>query len=127
VVVRRGQAGCLTDRAVNVGYYTARAAHDVMVVVPDPALEPRLPAGRLDAPNEPCRGQRVQSVIDGLEGHVAHTSTHLGGDRLDAKVITVPDGLEQRHPGGRYPQAGTAQFLRGGGSLGRGHGANLLL
>jgi len=125
MVIGRAQAGHLTDRAVDVSDDTARPAHNVVVVVPDASLEPRLSAGRLDTPNEPGRGECVQGVIYGLEGHVAYASTDVGCDRLDAEVITVPDGLEQRHTGGRNPQAGTAQLLCDGRRLGCGHEPNL--
>ena len=36
---------------------------------------------------------------------MAYAITHPGGDRLDAEVVTVPDGLEQCDAGGRHPQA----------------------
>jgi len=58
-----------------------------------------------------------------LKGDMAYAITHPGGDRLNAEVVTVPDGLEQCDAGGRHPQADTAQFLGGGRSLGCGHGA----
>src|SRR5690242_16391597 len=49
VVVRRGEAGCVADGAVDVGDLAARAAHHVMVVVPDAGLVARHGAGGLDA------------------------------------------------------------------------------
>jgi hypothetical protein len=49
---------------------------------------------------------------------MAHAIAHPGGDRLDPKVVTVPDGFEQCHARGRHPQAGTAQLLGGTRSLG---------
>ena len=109
-----GQAGRLADRAVDVSDDTARPAHDMVVVVPDTSLEPGRATDRLDAADELCRGKRVQGLIHGLQGDVADAITHSGGDRLDAEVVTVPDGLEQGDAGGRHPQAGTAQFLGGG-------------
>src|SRR5712691_9631743 len=66
VVVGRGQAGRLADRAVDVSDDTARAAHDVVVVVPDASLEPGPAAGRFDATDESRRGERVDGVIHGL-------------------------------------------------------------
>jgi hypothetical protein len=80
----------------------------VVVVVPDASLEPGRAAGRFDAAYEPRRGERVEGVIHGLKRDMAYAIAHPGGDRLDAEVITVPDGLEQRDAGGRHPQAGTA-------------------
>ncbi len=81
--------------------------------------------GGFDAAQESRRGECVQGVIDGLKGDMAHTVAHSGGDRLDAEVVTRPDGLQQRDTGGRHPQAGAAQLIGDGRSPGRGHGANL--
>src|SRR5207248_9660501 len=52
VVVGGGQAGCLADRAGDVGDGSAGPADEVMVVVADAALEPGRAAGRLDAADE---------------------------------------------------------------------------
>ena len=95
VVVGRGQAGRLADRAVDVSDGTARPAHDVVVVVPDPSLEPGRAAGRLDAADESRRGERVEGVIHGLQGDMADAIAHPGGDRLDAEVVGVSDGKWQ--------------------------------
>src|SRR6516225_10188553 len=108
-VVGRGQAGRLADRAVDVSHGTARPAHDVVVVVPDASLEPGRAAGWFDALYESRRGERVQGLIHGLKGDVADAIAHPRGDRVDAEVVTVPDGLEQCDAGGRHPQAGAAQ------------------
>jgi hypothetical protein len=125
VVVGRGQAGHLADRAVDVSDDTARPAHDVVVVVPDASLEPGRAAGRFDAAYESGRGKGVEGLVHGLKGDMADAIAHSGGDRLDAEVVTVADGLEQCDAGGRHPQAGTAQLLRGARSLGCGHEANI--
>jgi hypothetical protein len=103
VVVGRGQARCLADRAVDVSDGAARPAHNMMMVIPDASLEPRRTAGRLDAADEPSCGERVQGFINGLEGNVAYPVTDAGSDSLDAEMITAPDGLEQRYAGGRHP------------------------
>src|SRR5258707_11782012 len=114
VVVGRGQARGLADRAVDVSDDTARPAHDVVMIVPDASLEPGRGAGRLDAAHESRRRERVEGVIHGLEGDMADAIAHPDGDRLDAKVVTVPDDLEQCDPRRRYPQSGTPQLLGGG-------------
>src|SRR5438477_10260971 len=101
VVVGRGQAGRLADRAVDVGDDTAGPAHDVVMIVPDAPLEPGRGAGRLDAAHESRRGERVEGVIHSLEGDMADAIAHPGGDRLDAEVVTVPDDLEQCDARGR--------------------------
>ena len=64
----------------------------------------------------------MKGLVHGLQGNMADPITYPRGDRLDAEVVTAPDGLEQRDAGGRHPQAGAAQLLGGGRSLGGGHG-----
>ena len=67
-------------------------------------------AGRwLDAADQPRRSKRVQRLINGLEGDVAHAVAHPGGKCLDVEVITTPDRLQQGDTGSRHPQAGPAQ------------------
>ena len=67
----------------------------------------------------PAAVERVQRLVDRLQGHVAHPGPHPGRDPVDAEVVPVPDGLEQRDADGRHPQAGTAQFIGGGRDVGR--------
>src|SRR6185312_15943749 len=126
VVVGRGQAGRLADRAVDVSDGTARPAHDVVMVVADPSLEPGRAAGRLDAAHQSRVGERVQGVIHGLQGDMADALAYPRGDGLDAEVVTVPDGLQQRDARGRHPQASPAQFAGGGRSRGYGHDAQTI-
>jgi hypothetical protein len=95
------------------------------MVVPDASLEPRRAAGRLDTPDEPCLGERVEGLIHGLEGNVPYAIAHPGGDRLDSEVVTVPDGLKECGTCCRHPQAGTAQLFGDGRGLVRGHTSNL--
>ena len=125
MVVGRGQAGRLTDRAVDVSDGTARPAYDMVVVVPEASLEPGRAASRLDAAHESRRGEGVEGVIHGLHGDMADAIAHPGGDRLDAEMVAAPDSLQQGDAGGRYPQASATQLFRDGRSRGIGHGAKL--
>src|SRR3984893_16456649 len=56
VVVGRGQARGLADRAVDVSDDAARPAHDVVVIVPDASLEPGRGAGRVEGGDACGRG-----------------------------------------------------------------------
>jgi hypothetical protein len=123
VVVGRGQAGRLADRAVDVSEDTTRPAHHVVVVVSDSPLVPGRAAGWLKAAYQSRRGERVQGVIHGLKGDMPYAIAHTGGDRLHAEVVSVPHGLEERDADGGHPQAGPAQFPGGGRSPGCGHDA----
>jgi hypothetical protein len=126
VVVGRGQARCVADRAVDVGDRTAHPADDVVVVVPDAPLEPGRAAGRLEATDKPGRGQRVERLVHGLQGNVANPLAHAGGERLDPEVVAVAHRLKQRDADGRHPQPGRAQLVCGGQVRGLVHGANVL-
>jgi hypothetical protein len=119
VIIGGSQAGRLADRAVNVSDDSARPAHNMMMVIADASLEPRRAAWRFDAADQARLGQRMQSLIYGLQGDVANPVTHPGGECLNPEVITVPDRFEQCDPGSCHPQSGTAQLLGGGrrGSL----------
>src|SRR5882757_4041052 len=66
VVVRRGQAGCGADGAIDVGDHAAGTTHDVVVVVPGPRLVARDGTRGLDAPHQTRNSQRSQHVVDGL-------------------------------------------------------------
>src|ERR1700759_2677769 len=88
VVVGRGQAGRLADRAVDVSDDAARPAHDVVMIVPDASLEPGRRAGRLDAADQSRRGERVQGVIHGLKGDMADALAHPGADCQNAGFVT---------------------------------------
>ena len=116
MVVGRAEAGRFSDGAVNVGHVAARPAHDMVVVVPDPSVEPGRAAGRFDAAHKSCRREGVQGVIHGLKGDMADAIAHPRGDRLHAEVMTFPQGLEQRDAGGRYPQASATELLGDGRS-----------
>ncbi|MEJ8672227.1 hypothetical protein WKI71_39460 [Streptomyces sp. MS1.AVA.1] len=56
---------------------------------------------------------------------MTYAITNPGGDGLDTEVVTGPDGRQQRDTRRRHPQAGTAELLGRGRSLGCGHDAKL--
>src|SRR5215469_3918271 len=123
-VVGSGQARRLADRAVDVCDDAARPAHDVVVVVPDTALEPGRAVGRFDAADESRCGERVQGVVNGLQGDMTYAVPDPGGDRLDAEMVAFPDGVEQSEAGCRHPQAGTTQLSCDSRDQGCGHEIN---
>lgn len=100
MVVGRGQAGSPADRAVDVSDDTTR-----------PSNRAGLPAGSMRR-TSPAAVSAGRAHHD-LKGYGPRDRAP-GGDRPDAGVVTVPDGLERRDAGGRHPQAGTAQLLGGG-------------
>ena len=103
VVRGSGQAGCVTDGAVDVCDGAARPAHDVVVVVGDPRLVAGHRAGRLDAPHEPGGGQRTQDVVDRLMGDLAEVRTDHADDRVRVGVRAVVHRREHRHPRPGHP------------------------
>ena len=95
------------------------------MVVTDPALVARRAAGRLDPPHQPGGGQRVQRLVDGLQGHVADPLAHPGGDGVGVQMVASAHGLQQGHARRGHPESGAAQLLGGGRRVRCGHGFNL--
>jgi hypothetical protein len=56
---------------------------------------------------------------------MAQPGAHPGGERLDAEMVAIPDGLEQGDAGRRHAQAGLAQLVGGRRNLRWWHVANL--
>src|SRR5664280_2584109 len=111
VVVGGGQAGGGTDGAIDVGQETARPAHDVVVVVPDPRLVARHGARRLDAPHQARRSQRTQHVVHRLMGHLTEILTHDTDERVRVGMRMLVHRSQHRHPGTRHTQRSPAQQL----------------
>ena len=62
--------------AVDVRGGAATTAHDVVVVVRDPAFETRRMAGRLDPPDQSRVDERGEHVVDGLGGDRAEVGEY---------------------------------------------------
>ena len=103
MVVRRGQARRLADCAVDVSDVSAGPAHDVVVIVTDSPLEPCRAAGWFDAAHESGRSEGMECLIYGLKRDVSDATAYQGGDRLDVRVVTVAERIEQCDAGSRYP------------------------
>lgn len=108
MVIGGGQAGGLTDRAVDIADGAAFAADDVMVVVVDPGLVPGQVSGRLDAADQPRGRQRVEDVVDGLERYIGEFCARRGADRFRVGVRMGVDGLHHGDTGSGDSQAGRA-------------------
>jgi hypothetical protein len=66
----------MTGSAVDVRHPAAAAANHVMVVVADPAFEPRCRSGGPDSPYQPSVGQEIEGVIHGLTGDPANLRSY---------------------------------------------------
>jgi hypothetical protein len=62
VAIRRLQAGCRTDGAINIDRRGALAADQVMMVVPDPGFVQGRASPGLDSADKAGRDQHVQIV-----------------------------------------------------------------
>src|SRR5712692_10552384 len=99
----------VTDDAIDVADGTAAAAHDVVVVVADPALLPRRAAGLLYPADQAGRGQRVQRLVHRLGGDMPDPVPDAACDLVRAGVAPGRDGLQDRQPGRGHPEPGTAK------------------
>jgi hypothetical protein len=109
MVVNCGQAGCGTDSTIHVGDGTARPAHDVVMVVPDPRLVTRHGARRVNAPHQTRDGQCSQHIVDGLVGHVSEVLAHETDDRVGVGVRMLMHRGQDRYPRTRDAQGSPAQ------------------
>ena len=124
VVVGRGQARRLADRAVDVGDGPARPADDVVVVVarPGPRSGRRSPDGWIRR-TRPAVGEGAQHVVHGLVGDLAEVGADRCDDRLGVGVRMLAHRVEHGHPGPRHPQLRLPQQALVG--LGRGHAGSM--
>jgi hypothetical protein len=104
-VAHRVQAGSVPDRAVDVRDLPALSADEVMVVVAHARLVPGGASRGLYAAEEPSALQRVQRVIDGLQGHLAYAIAHTAMDGVHVEVVTLPYGPHDGQPGRGHSQS----------------------
>ncbi|GAB3882718.1 hypothetical protein GCM10027612_13690 [Microbispora bryophytorum subsp. camponoti] len=79
------------------------------MVVAHPRLVPRRAARGLDAAEESAALQRVQRVVDGLQGHLADPFAHTAMDGFHVEVVAPAHGLHDRQPRRGHPQSGLAK------------------
>ena len=80
------QAGALTDGAVDVADGTARAAQNVVVVVPDAVLVQGGGADRLDASHDAALDEGIQGVIYRLLGDRTNVRAGEAGNVIGGAV-----------------------------------------
>jgi hypothetical protein len=107
--MRGNQARSVTDRAVDIDDETARTAHQVVMVVPDPPLVPCNRTGRLDAAEEPDLGEGVERIVDGLMRDRRKRPTDRADDGLGVGMRMILHGLEHRSPLLRHTQRSLPQ------------------
>jgi hypothetical protein len=103
----------LPDRTVDIGEAAALSANEVMMVVPDPALETRRASRGFDPAYETRRGEGVEGLVHGLERHVTQPVADTVSDGVDVQMVAGAHGVEDGEPGGRHPEPGRAEL--GGG------------
>ena len=118
VRLRRIDAGRGADDAVDVLGGAAAPAHDVVVVVADPALVARRVPGGLDAAHEPGIDAGRQHVVDGLGGDGTELGAHARTDRVGRGVRVLREPGEHGSARRGDPQARRAQGARAGVDVG---------
>jgi hypothetical protein len=94
VGLTRRQTWCRADCTVDVDGRAALSAHDVMVVVGNPCLEPGGTTSGLEAPKQPSRGQRMQVVINRLRREASQPFARRRRQRLGVGVRMLTYGIE---------------------------------
>ena len=108
-VASRGQAGSVTDGTVDIGDDTARPAHEVVMVVPDPRLVAHHRACRLEATHQTRDREHPKYVVYRLVGHAREVTTDRPdqGDRVGVRISVHSTEHCQTRTGD--PQGSTAQ------------------
>lgn len=101
----------MPGRAVNITDSAALAAHDMVVVIAYPRLIASNMAVRLNATNEPCRGQCFENVIDGLMRNLRELKARGLDDRVGIGVGVRIDRSEHGQAGLGDAQVGIAELL----------------
>ena len=83
----------------------------MVVVVADPRFVPRDRTRRLNAPDEPGRGQCSQHVVHGLTGDLGQNVANRTEDAVGVGVLISGDRLQYRDPGPGHPQLGRPQLF----------------
>ncbi|GIH46236.1 hypothetical protein Mro03_14150 [Microbispora rosea subsp. rosea] len=79
------------------------------MVVAHPRLVPRRAARGLDAAEQSTALQRVQRVVDGLQGHLADAIAHSAMDGFHVEVVASIHGVQYREPSRGHPKSGLAK------------------
>ncbi|OEI68283.1 hypothetical protein Cus16_1953 [Curtobacterium sp. ER1/6] len=112
VGLRGRQAGCVTDRAVDVLDRAAHRADDVMVVVAGASLVPRRAAGGLDAADEPDTGQGAEHPVHRLVARRGELGRDRAEDVVRGGVRHRGRCAQHREARCRDPQARGPQQIR---------------
>lgn len=81
------------------------------MVVSHPCLVPRRASRGLDPAKQSAALQRVQRVVDGLQGHLSDPSADTAVDGLHIEVVALTHGLQNRQAGGRHPEPGLSESV----------------
>lgn len=97
-MVRRDEAWCLPDGAVDIGDDPAGAAYDVVVIVADPGLIASDVTRRLNAPHQARSGQGAKNVVDRLTRDVRQAGTNRADNGLGVGMGARAHSFEYGHP-----------------------------
>ena len=98
LVVERGEARGVPDRAVDVDHAAAESTDQMMMVVADAIFETRWRSCRLKAAEEPSVDQHGERVVDRLKRDGADLGSDHLRDRVRRDVRMTADGAEDSQP-----------------------------
>lgn len=102
----------MSDGAVNVRDFPALTADEVVMVVAHPCLVSRGTSRRLDATEQPHALQRVQGVVDRLEGDLPDAVAYATVNGVHVEMIALANGLQDSEAGSRHPEPGPPESVR---------------
>lgn len=95
----------MADGAVDVLDRATRAAHQMMVVVPDASLKACGASGRLEAAYQAALGEHAEHHVDGLRGNAPQTAAGGDCDLLDIEMISLTHRCEHSQTRSGHAQA----------------------
>lgn len=102
-----------SNRTVDVNDASADPANEMVVVIADPALEPRGRARGLNPPDETLNGQQRQRVVDGLQGDGTELAARGLGDAVGSGMRLRANRPKDGDPLRGHLYAARAQLLGG--------------
>lgn len=96
--MRRGEAGSLSDHAIDIDDEVARTTHEMVVIVPDAPFVASYGSGRLNAPDESDLGEGAQRVVDCLMRDIGEVLADSMNDGFSIRMLIGAYSIQNCNP-----------------------------